>query len=267
MAYPILTRDNAKEAFKLLKESIEPAWSNLESKRGEGAIRSFDQLKADVKAIQSAFQFPLTQGRASDFEGQIGVLLHETIVESAAVSDPDFWRWIVFRPLLEATLDRHPLDLDKYQPDPTVEELEDGIKNIPAFFGFGSLLDNFAYRAWLRAEIGHRPNTDPQQRYELALRGDQDLWRSHLIRVRYSFHREMAHALIEFQYPDDQSEGTLKKGDKADGIRLLAKKLARTQANTVYPQLSKEQCRVLIHRLANGLTTQVGGQFTSNGTT
>lgn len=132
-------------------------------------------------------------------------------------------------------------------------------------FGIGSRIECFPYRAWLRADIGYDPAAKPSDRYRLALRGDQDLWRSHLIRVRYAFHRDLAHSLIEFQYPNDDSEGVLKKGDKNEGIRVLAKRLARMHANLVFPLLSKEKCLWLISELAEGLECQGGGQYTRSG--
>ena len=36
--------------------------------------------------------------------------------------------------------------------------------------------------------------------YELAVKGDQDFWRSHILRKRYSTSRSFVRALIAFQY-------------------------------------------------------------------
>lgn len=253
MAYPILTRSAANSAYLALLNSEEPNWVELEAMRGSGTPKDYYELKWDVDELMKEFPGSLSEGKAAQYEGLVGVLLHENISDAEATSDPDFWRYIALRPLLDATLFRHSTK-------------EPGFPSKPNF-GIGSLLENFAFRAWMRAEIGYDPEAVPGQRYVLALRGDQDLWRSHLIRVRYSFHRAMAHALIEFQYPTDDSSGLLKKGDKKDGIRMLAKRLQRSQANTAYSLLSREQCRCLISELARGLTLSDGEKYTSAGAT
>jgi hypothetical protein len=75
----------------------------------------------------------------------------------------------------------------------------------------------------------------------------------------------LAQALVEFQYPTEASNGRLKKGDKSDGIRMLAKKLQRAHANIVYELLDREKCDRLIRRLAVGLALTAGGTFTDTG--
>ncbi|MGE9527421.1 hypothetical protein, partial [Escherichia coli] len=69
-------------------------------------------------------------------------------------------------------------------------------------FGLEAITESFLYRAWLRADIGFDPEAPPSARYRLAMRGDQDFWRSFVIRTRLGYHRHLVHALVEFQYPD-----------------------------------------------------------------
>lgn len=251
MSYPILVSRRAQRVYDLLKDSTPPTWGEFVEQRGAGDLRNYDEIEALVEPLLGEFEFPLSRGAGAQYEGRVGILLHETILDTQAVSDPDFWRWVSFRPLLKATLYRHMSDKNEMPK--------------PANFGLGSRIENFSYRAWLRAEIGFDQDAPMMSRYSLAVRGDQDLWRSHLFRVRYSFNRQMAHALIQFQYPDEDSDGLLKKGDKDDGIRLLAKRLQRTQANMAYAMLSKEQCLCLISELANGLTKVDGTKYSKTG--
>lgn len=251
MAYYCLTQEAARKAYEALSESITPNWSALRQVKGAGEPNEYDEVKKIVDGIRDEFESPLTDGDAARFEGRVGVALHENIVDQAAVVDPDFWRWVALDLLREATLDRH---YEKHDKMPNERN-----------FGIGSRVECFPYRAWLRADIGYDPAASPAQRYRLALRGDQDLWRSHLIRVRHAYHRDMAHSLIEFQYPSDESDGVLKKGDKNEGIRVLAKKLARMHANMVFPLLPKEKCRWLIMELAEGLERVDGSRYSRNG--
>jgi hypothetical protein len=250
MSYPILTLKAARIAYDQLAQSVEPAWADIEAIRGSGPPKDYYPLRDEASVICEQFKRPLVGGQAAKFEGQIGIMLHENVTDIDAAGDPDFWRWLAMRPLLNTTLFRH----------------QEGVEMPKAFnFGIGLIVENFAFRSWIRAEMGYDAEASPAKRYSLALRGDQDLWRSHLMRVRYSFHRPMAQALIEFQFPSDDSDGVLEKGPKPGGIRMLAKRLQRTQANLAYPVLSKEQCSCLIQKLAVGLKRTDGATFMSTG--
>lgn len=246
-----LTFYAARKAYDALSQSFEPTWGELRRAKGSGEPQEYSDLRDAVDELRREFTFPLKDGDAARFEGRVGILLHENIVDQEAVLDADFWRWVALDLLREATLDRHQRTADAMP----------NAKN----FGIGSRVECFPYRAWLRADIGYDPAANPADRYRLALRGDQDLWRSHLIRVRYAFHRDMAHSLISFQYPDDESDGVLKKGDKDEGIRVLAKRLARMHANMVFPLLPREKCLWLISELAEGLEREDGGRYTRSG--
>jgi hypothetical protein len=250
MAYNCLNLVNGKIAFEQLQNSEAPDWISLVTSKGAGEPDPLSEVKELANGIRSQYRFPLTDGQASKFEAEIGVLLHELIDDSAAIGDPDFWRWVALGPLLEATIDRS-----------SNSKGMGGVGN----YGFGSWVECFPYRAWLRAEIGCDLTADRKTRYQLAMRGDQDFWRSHLIRIRYAFHKEMAHALIEFQNPTHDGQPLLKTADKTDGIRMLAKRLARTHANMAYPLLDREQCSCVISRLAHGLTCSNGSRYSHAG--
>lgn len=254
MGYPALNSTKAKLAYAALSESLEPEWDALVSIRGgSGVDFDYDQIKSEVDELRQSLDAEMGRDELRHFEAELGIILHRSLRPSDA-EDPDFWRWVALCLLREAVLDRHPS--------------KDGKMPSMANFGIGGRVECFPYRAYLRADIGHRPEADltDDSRYELARRGDdQDFWRSHLIRVRYPFYRPLAHALIEFQYPDDSGRAFLRTGDEGDGIRMLAKRLQRTHANMAYAVLSSDQCTCLIRRLANGLTKSDGTKFTADG--
>lgn len=252
MGYPILTVPKAESAYKSLSESVEPEWEPLVAVRGGDHIDfDYEQIKSEVDELRQMLAVDMTPDDLRFFEAELGIILHRNLRTSDA-EDPDFWRWMALFLLREAVLDRHPT--------------KDGKMPAMANFGIGGRVECFPYRAYLRADIGHRPDCDTDtERYQLARRGDQDFWRSHLIRVRYPFYRPLAHALIEFQYPDDSGKAFLRTGDEGDGIRMLAKRLRRTHANMAYAVLSSDQCTCLIRRLANGLTKSDGTKFRADG--
>lgn len=111
----------------------------------------------------------------------------------------------------------------------------------PTNFGIGNGSENFLYRMWLRADAGYDPRrTDP---YELARRGDQDFWRSHVFRQGYGRCRALVRALVLYQFPDGSSGNpTLKTNE----IRELAKRLRRMHPNVVFECLSDEDACVLV---------------------
>jgi hypothetical protein len=165
--------------------------------------------------------------------------------------DADFWRWVAFRPVLATLLHRHQTHM-RHMPS-------------AANFGLGAPIESFPYRAWTRAAIAFNPQESVSNRYSLALRGDQDFWRSHMLRQRYTYSRELAHALIRFQYPEADRGPTLATGAHPNGIRMLAKRLKRFQANCVLTLLTEEQCLTLLDLLSEGLTRSDGSTHQSTG--
>lgn len=116
----------------------------------------------------------------------------------------------------------------------------------PANFGIGNGSENFLYRMWLRADAAYDPGrADP---YELARRGDQDFWRSHVFRQGYGRCRELVRALVLYQFPDGSGGApTL----KIDEIRELAKRLRRMHANVLFECLTREAAYDLVRTEAD----------------
>lgn len=251
MAHLALTFKAASTAYKLLAESHDVDWDTLARQRGSGTPLDFSELESMLDELCDEFSAPLSDGLAAEFEGRVGVLLHQSVSNPAAIIDPDFWRWVAFRPALRTVLHRHQT---------SKHEMPKG-----ANFGLGSPIENFPFRAWTRAAIAFAPEASVALRYSLALRGDQDFWRSHLLRQRYTYSRAVAHALIRFQYPDVAVRPTLAPGDHPNGIRMLAKRLKRFQANCVLTLLTEDQCWKLLDMLAQGLVRSDGSTYQSTG--
>lgn len=251
MAHLALTFKAAITAYKQLAESHDVQWDDLVKQRGSGTPLDFSELETMLDDLCDEFPAPLSDGNAAVFEGRVGVILHQAVSNPTAIVDPDFWRWVAFRPALKTVLHRH---------QSSKHEMPKG-----ANFGLGSPIENFPFRAWTRAAIAFAPEASVTQRYDLALRGDQDFWRSHLLRQRYTYSRAVAHALIRFQYPDEAVRSTLAPGNDPNGIRMLAKRLKRFQANCVLTLLTEDQCLKLLDMLAQGLVKSDGTTYQSTG--
>jgi hypothetical protein len=97
------------------------------------------------------------------------------------------------------------------------------------------------YRLWLRAELVL--DAQAEDRYHLADAGQIDFYRSHLFRQGYANARNIARALLRFQYPNaDLAEPRLKTIE----IRDLVKRLRRMRSNLFLEILPEDECRVVI---------------------
>lgn len=106
---------------------------------------------------------------------------------------------------------------------------------------------------WLRADIGYDPKRkDP---YELARRGDQDFWRSHVFRQSYGRCRTLVRALILYQFPD--GSGNNRPTLKNDEIRELAKRLRLLHANMVFECLDQNSAYELISQEAERVKAEM----------
>lgn len=248
--YPQLSQTNAATAYKSLVISEEPDWPSLVSDH-EIHVRNYQRVSEAVQELLREAPDDPTASELREFEASLGICLHELIPWGEHTGDKSFWRWIAFVPLGEAVVYRH------------------GAKGMPnkVNYGIGSLVENLAFRSWMRADIAY-DETAPQfspHRYAWARIGDQDLWRSFLFRVRYSYSREMAKALLEFQHPSQSTFRVLKPGDKNTGIRMLSKRVTRLHSNMCFAALTKAECLELLDELADGLELEGGGTYTSAG--
>lgn len=252
--YPRLTVSQAEAVYQALARSEEPDFAAVPDhdkflSRYRDVREAVGQLISEFPAESLAKSNPVL----ANFEARLGIVLHELIPWGDHTGDRDFWRWIALVPVRDAVLYRH-----QYSVPPN-----------EANYGIGSITENLAFRSWIRADIAYDPDAPKfsEERYAWAMVGDQDLWRSFLIRVRYSYSRELARALLEFQHPDRTTQRTLKAGDKTTGIRLLSKRLTRLHPNLCFAALDRAECLQLIRELSDGLEKGDGGRFSYVGQT
>lgn len=155
------------------------------------------------------------------------------------LADYDFWTWLAVDFLADLLEWRFGTD---------------GRPAQPANYGIGARAENLWFRLWLRGELGKAPGTDP---YELAKSGDQDLWRSHLLRQGYANARALAHAVLKLQAGslkvDKKTVKRLAGGDDPNGVRMLAKRIRRMRANLVLEYLTPQQAESLVSELSADL--------------
>lgn len=252
--FPQLSSTNAQMAFDALKRSEQPDWAALVPDH-ETHVVSYQRVGAAVQQLLLESPNEPSPPDLREFEAALSVTLHQLIPWGEHTGDKGFWRWIAFVPLRDAVVYRHG---DRAKPD----EMPD-MKN----YGIGSLTENLGFRCWIRGDIACDEAASPfsPERYAWVRVGDQDFWRSFLIRVRYSYAREMAKALLEFQHPSGSEKRRLKAGDRDTGIRMLAKRLTRIHANVCFAALTKAECLELLSELADGLEMEGGGIYSHAG--
>lgn len=165
------------------------------------------------------------------FEAEACVEIHRALpFDPSMLADYEWWTWLAVFRFRELVDWRHGSDISGAAP---------------ANFGIGNRAENLLYRMWLRADAGYDPKRDDP--YELARRGDQDFWRSHVLRQAYGRCRELVRALLLYQFPDGPAgEPTLKISE----IRELAKRLRRMHPNIVFEYLDEDSASELVRREA-----------------
>lgn len=185
-------------------------------------VRKLDEIKSGYPA-KLRRRDPI----GGDFEAKACVEVHRSLpFDPDMLADYEWWTWLAvfrFRELVDWRFG------------------SEGKVAAPANYGIGAGSENLLYRMWLRADMGydHRRN----EPYELARRGDQDFWRSHVFRQGYGKCRELVRALVRYQFPDGSGgRPTL----KIDEIRELAKRLRRLHANVVFECLDQQAAYELV---------------------
>lgn len=246
MQYPTLAPEDAE--IVLANYRREGTVSEVEPiVRGSGD--AFDQervedLVEDLRNLRRELGEP--EGGPRDFwakyEGRAAALVHRALelpVDVAA--DPGVWRWLVFgrndQRLIKIVDWRH----GKADEPGGARDGNYGLTN--------DLGEGLFSRLWFRADIAYDPRREDP--YELAYRGDQDLWRSHILRQEYGHVRKLSMALLCFQYPDESPETRTVSNDE---IRLIAKELRRRHANLAYELLSDVDAEELIRDVRDSIS-------------
>jgi hypothetical protein len=194
------------------------------------------QLETKLKALRKKFPPKLKEKdtEGGRFEREACEIVHSTLAsfDRDALADLDFWTFLAIV---------HFSD---------VVEWRFGAAGRPAKapnYGVGQRTENMMFRMWLRAELGRDAGPDP---YSLAKTGDQDLWRSHILRQGYANARAVAKSLLRLQAGQLQAGGQKVKKLTVEHVRELAKRLKRLRANVVFEFLTAAQAESLVLELS-----------------
>jgi hypothetical protein len=237
--YFCMSSDEALRFLKARANGEEPnlnEYVRIVGQGGEPDLAPIKALETKIAAIQKRFPRVLKDKdpAGGKFETQACEVVHQALegVEPTALADLDFWTWLAVARFASTVEWRFGAKGGKHAK--------------PANYGIGSRSENLLFRLWLRAElVKDSSQKDP---YLLAKTGDQDLWRSHILRQGYANARLVTKALLKLQ------AGQLKaKRLAVDGIRDLAKRLRRMRANLEFEFLTATQADDLVSELSEGL--------------
>lgn len=220
-----------------------------------------DRLVEGLKSIRARLEEKSNGNSAKlnrqEFDRAAAPLLHAIVPhDPELIASMDFWTWLAVVHLRDLIVWRFP---------PKASTVGEPASWNAQNFGVGQSArqrsENFPYKLWLRAELAF--DAGHEDKYRFARRGDVDFWTSHIHRQSYSSYRPLGSALIRFQYPDQLSgEPRLHPGEESDtkkGIRTLAKRLKRLQANVEFGCLSREDFEGLVVEQARGLNLYSDG--------
>lgn len=227
MRYPTVALPASREYLaKWLQgtsaEEPDVVWVGSGELVDEGAITAFarsltalQKKSADLKAKK--------QQRYEHFESSGAELVFEfaSAYEPDVLMDCGFWCYLSVHHLKDAIRWRHP----------------GTAKSLPALSNFGAdqtkLREALLVRMYLRGSLGVRVEDGD---FTLSAVEGQDLWRSHIIRVRIGDAPHMTHAVLELVEAYEPSVET---------IREWAKRLTEIRSNVLFELLSPDQAKTL----------------------
>lgn len=238
IGYFVITDDDAKRYLNA-RDGDEPIPLD-EVRQLTGGDHPLDvspitELRETLVNLRSTFPEVLQRrdpaGGQFEQEGCGFVHSHLAVFPPEVMADSGFWTWLTLA----------------YFDD--VVEWRFGVREGLATlenYGIGKPSEGMLFRMRLRGEIGKDETAnDP---YELARAGDQDLWRSHIIRQGYGGARELARSLLRLQ------SGKLSRQPlDVKGMRELAKRLRRLHSNVFLEILPASQSDALVLELCADL--------------
>lgn len=233
MRYPYLDQKSAGEIIEKRIKGEEPIVEDFLKWRGEGPEFNRGAMKSlRVKLDDLIKKYSGTGQKGKKFEAEACTIIHQSIEGDISIfGDLDFWVYLAVIEFPDLISWRYSVGEDQ---------------NISlANYGIGNRVENLIYRLWIRADIAY--DTDLKDHYGLARKGDIDVWRSHILRQRYGNCRNIACALIKYQYPEDAKGSRL----SVKVLRELAKRLKRLYTNLEFSFLNEDQAMELIEREAN----------------
>lgn len=234
--YFTMSGEDALRYLKARDNGEEPLPDSFQRARGAGELMdmgAIEKLGSELRRIKKDYPTKLRERdqEGGRFEQQACAIVHRALADPTALADHEFWIWLAvvqYADIVEwrfGTTGRHAK---------------------PANYGIGQRIENLFFRLWLRAELVKDPTAkDP---YHLAKTGDQDLWRSHILRQAYANSRLIAKALLRLQ----AGQLSVKKLT-VENVRELAKRLRRLHANVVFEFLTFSQAEGLVLELSSDL--------------
>lgn len=243
--YPVLHQEDAKHYLSARDAGEQVFVDDIRQWAGSGEdfpTATINTLRDGLSKLRK--KYPVTL-RSRDpeggrFESEACVVVHKSLVnvDRRALADHDFWTYLAveFADIVEW----------RFGSNGKASQLRN--------YGIGARSENLLFRLWLRADMGREPGSDP---YDLARSGDQDLWRSHLLRQNFANARCVARSLLRLQtgklVVSSRPAKRLVGGDDPAGVRTLAKRLRRIRANVVFEYLSAKQADALVYELSRDL--------------
>ena len=238
MSYKIITKPDALQWYNHVLQGgdimseIKISDSDNELTVGNSFDATIQQLVTDIIRLRDTYKkidgkFP----SGTNLEFELGKLIFVVLekIHPIILTDTNFWRWftISHRDLLDIAAWRHGNSLD------TLGDFD------KSNLGIGNIKEGFYSRCWMRVALAYDVNQrDP---FIFAQQGDQDFWRSHILRQSYAKSSNMIRALIRFQYPNLDNVAQLRpSGDHPLGIRKIARNLSASLSTIAIDALDDE---------------------------
>lgn len=248
MTHPTMPIEAARDALQ--KRNNGESWSCRPFVRHQGDGEHFEESRPErllsrLLAIKDAIgKDPLPKNMAKDFESQSAEAVHQELaLDTSTACSREFWLWLTFA--AEAGQFLQFVDW-RFGTQKSIA---------PVNYGIGrqsEIWEGLFARLWWRGQVGYDPALDDP--YRMARRGDVDIWRSHIIRQEYGRCRNMALALLGFQYPtDDPGAGKL----RISHLRELVKRLRVMDANIAYEVMDEPSLQELIRKNAEHAAREI----------
>ena len=195
-----------------------------------------DRLADELRASKHRIKGTNASAHVVMFDAPACGRVHELLDLPPNLAAADgFWRWLAVAKCPDVIEARH---VTKSEPAKL------------ANFGIGeSVTRNRLAILWFRADMTYDANADDP--YHLATRPmHTDFLESGIIRHRYGWCRNLARALVRFQYPDPSSN---RRNLGPDGIRELYKRLRRLHSAIAFEFLSDEELAGMLVEQSAGL--------------
>lgn len=241
MKYPTMSIAEGKLALEAVRrgEAYEPQVQWISASH-ESSNEFDSDLLHDLVAELQELRIELGEPRGgprdyfAKYEGFASGVVHAILdIPPSVAADHEFWIWLT----LGGTQDYMPKLVSwRHGGDSHMHNALD--------INYGLTTDlekGFFSRLWLRGDIGF--DEARENPYELSERGDQDFWRSHILRQDFGQVPNIFRAFSLFIYPDTHKRNHVVENKV---VREMAKELRRRHATSAYELLSFEDAKHLI---------------------